>query len=306
MKRRLEDRYDVELVGGLWHIGQSGEDFSIDYYEKKSVRWKRRLHYHDFYELELVMSGSAFTCINGMRFSLSRGMMFLVRPTDVHRYELSEGERLRVCTLRFTSAYIEPGLMGALTASGPLVADISESFDFIAALLDDAKRDSVSPDCYTELLRRGIVNRLCAELVRRCTERIAEPESKNRLASSAVDLIRRSFGERLTLASAAKRLGVTPNYLGRVFSENIGLTFGQYLKRVRLIFALNMITNTDETLQRIALDCGFSSQSVFAREFRNYYKKAPTELRHGSKPNHLKNASAEDWLGSAAKGEITK
>lgn len=290
LKNGLEDRYDVEIVGGLWHIGQSGEDFSIDYYEKKSVKWKRRLHYHDFYELEFVMSGSAFAYINGMLFSLSRGMLFLVRPTDVHRYELSEGERLGVCTLRFTSAYIDHGLMGALIASGPLVADISDSFDFIAALLADTKRDSISPDDYTEILRRGTVNRLCAALIRRCTERVAEPESNNRLASAAVDLIRRSFGERLTLASAAKRLGVTPNYLGRVFSENIGLTFGQYLKRVRLLFALNMIINTDETLQRIALDCGFSSQSVFAREFRNYYKKAPTELR----------------LNSAAKGEIIK
>lgn len=287
---KLEDRYDIELVGDLWHIGQSGEDFSIDYYEKKNVRWKRRLHYHDFYELEFVLSGHAFTYINGMLFALSKGMMFLVRPTDVHRYELSEGDRLKVCTVRFTSAYIDPGMIGALTASGPLVADISDCYDLTAALLAETKRDTLSPDDYTGLLQRGTVNRLCAVLIRRCTDRVAEPASANRLASAAVDLIRRGFGERLTLAAAAKRLGVTPNYLGRVFSENIGLTFGQYLKRVRLLFALNMITNTDETLQRIALECGFSSQSVFAREFRNYYKKAPTAFRNGPIP----------------KGELTK
>ena len=102
MRRKLEDRYNTELIGEIMHIAQGNEHFSIDFFDKKGGAWKRRLHYHDFYELEFVISGSAANVINGMRFELSRGMMFLIRPTDVHRYEIEPGEEISVCTVRFT------------------------------------------------------------------------------------------------------------------------------------------------------------------------------------------------------------
>ena len=102
MRRKLEDRYNTELIGEIMHIAQGNEHFSIDFFDKKGGAWKRRLHYHDFYELEFVISGSAANVINGMRFELSRGMMFLIRPTDVHGYEIDPGEEISVCTVRFT------------------------------------------------------------------------------------------------------------------------------------------------------------------------------------------------------------
>ena len=93
---------------------------------KKGGAWKRRLHYHDFYELEFVISGSAANVINGMRFELSRGMMFLIRPTDVHRYEIEPGEEISVCTVRFTSAMLDRNIVSALADSSASRRTISE------------------------------------------------------------------------------------------------------------------------------------------------------------------------------------
>ena len=59
MRRKLEDRYNTELIGEIMHIAQGNEQFSIDFFDKKGGVWKPRLHYHDFYELELVIPGSA-------------------------------------------------------------------------------------------------------------------------------------------------------------------------------------------------------------------------------------------------------
>ncbi len=39
----------------------------------------------------------------------------------------------------------------------------------------------------------------------------------------------------------------------------MNMTFVGYLRRVRLNYALNRIINTDDTLQRIALESGFSA-----------------------------------------------
>ena len=286
MRRKLEDRYNVELIGGIMHVEQGDEQFSIDFFDKKGGAWKRRLHYHDFYELEFVISGSAANVINGMRFELSRGMMFLVRPTDVHRYELEPGEEIRVCTVRFTSAMLDSDIVPALAGSSPLIADFLKSYDFLCALFDETRREYLSRGEFSDILFSGVCERLAIMLCRKTPNTV--PSSVNRIAAAAVGLINLGYSGRLTVQSAANELGVSPNYLGKVFSESMNMTFVDYLRRVRLIYALNRIINTDDTLQRIALESGFSSQSVFTREFRKYYGRSPTEIRAGRKTEETK------------------
>ncbi len=285
MRKKLENRYNVELIGGIMHVSQGNEQFSIDYFDKKGGAWKRRLHYHDFYELEFVTAGRAATEINGMRFELSRGMMFLVRPTDVHRYEIAEGESISVCTVRFTSAMLDGEIVTALSGSDPLIADFSGGYEFISGLLGETRREYLERDRFSELMFAGMVERLSVMLCRRSSR--AAPSAINRIAASAVDLINRGYAGHMTVRTAAERLGVSPNYLGKVFSSSMNMTFGEYLRRVRLIFALNRIMSTDDMILKIALESGFSSPSVFTREFRKYYGKSPTELRSGSmEENH--------------------
>ena len=281
LRRKLENRYNFELVGEIMHVSQGDEHFSIDYFDKKGGAWKRRLHYHDFYELEFILYGHAANYINGMRFELTRGMMFLIRPTDVHRYEIETGESIRVCTVRFTSALLDGGIVAALAGSTPLVADFSDSYDFLCGFLAETRREYLNRDEFSDLLFAGTAERLTVMLCRRSSENLISPAAKNRIAAAAVDCINRGYSSRMTVQSTAEQLGVSPNYLGKVFCESMNMTFSEYLRRVRLIFALNRIINTDDTLQRIALESGFSSPSVFTREFRKYYGKSPTELRSG-------------------------
>lgn len=281
MRRKLEDRYNTELIGEIMHVEQGDEQFSIDFFDKKGKAWKRRLHYHDFYELEFVISGSAANVINGMRFELSRGMMFLIRPTDVHRYEIEPGEEISVCTVRFTSAMLDRNIVAALAGSSPLIADFSDSYDFLKALFVETRREYLERGEFSDILFSGVCERLAVMLCRKTSNTV--PSSVNRIAAAAVGLINLGYPGKLTVQSAAEQLGVSPNYLGKVFSESMNMTFAGYLRRVRLNYALNRIINTDDTLQRIALESGFSSQSVFTREFRKYYGRSPTEIRAGRK-----------------------
>ena len=118
MRRKLEDRYNTELIGEIMHIAQGNEQFSIDFFDKKGGAWKRRLHYHDFYELEFVISGSAANVINGMRFELSRG--------------IEPGEEISVCTVRFTSVMLDRNIVSALADSSASRRTISERSSAIA------------------------------------------------------------------------------------------------------------------------------------------------------------------------------
>lgn len=67
-----------------------------------------------------------------MRFELSRGMMFLIRPTDVHGYEIEPGEEISVCTVRFTSVMLDRNIVSALADSSVSRRTISERSSAIA------------------------------------------------------------------------------------------------------------------------------------------------------------------------------
>lgn len=261
------------------HVSGNGEQFSIEYFTKRGGAWKRRMHYHDFYELEFILDGSARTTINSMDFELSRGMLLLIRPTDLHCYHIEPGKTLRVCTVRFLSTMLDGELLRRLTGVNPLIGKLCDEYDFVCRYLEEINREFLSQDHSSRLIFAGAVQWLCIMLCRKVNSQPLCPVGCSRIAAAAADRINRSFFERLTVRGVANELGVSPNHLGKVFSEQMGIGFLEYLRRVRLIYALNRIISTNDTLKRIALESGFSSASIFTREFKNYYKRSPSELR---------------------------
>ena len=100
----------------------------------------------------------------------------------------------------------------------------------------------------------------------------------------AVDALRRyidvSYDKNITLRDAARLYHVNHQYVGRLFRNQIGTTFHEYLKGVRLQHAAQALREQPEkTVMEIALDCGFQNATYFNRVFREKYGVCPTEWR---------------------------
>lgn len=73
----------------------------------------------------------------------------------------------------------------------------------------------------------------------------------------------------LSLQQASQELEINPAYLSREFSKYFDdLTFGDYIRKLRIDKAISLIENTDYTLTEIAYLTGFSDQSHFNRIFK--------------------------------------
>ena len=96
---------------------------------------------------------------------------------------------------------------------------------------------------------------------------------------AAEQIIRLRCGEPLTLASVAAELHLSANHFGVLFRTEMEQPFRTFLQRVRLSAALNRILHSLDSVQAIALECGFSSQTTFARAFRAQYGVSPLEAR---------------------------
>ena len=87
------------------------------------------------------------------------------------------------------------------------------------------------------------------------------------------------YSQHITLRQAAKSYFMNEKYLGRLFFRQTGLSFHQYLNRLRLEHCARMLQYTDRSVLEIALDCGFGNVTYCNRLFLRTYGCTPTEYR---------------------------
>jgi AraC family carnitine catabolism transcriptional activator len=73
----------------------------------------------------------------------------------------------------------------------------------------------------------------------------------------------------------------------RLFRQHIGEAPGPFYLHMRLERGRTLLAQTSQSVQEIALACGFGSTSHFAHAYRRFYQRTPTDerrrpLRRGS------------------------
>ena len=86
------------------------------------------------------------------------------------------------------------------------------------------------------------------------------------------------------LKKISSELDLNPSYLSREFSKHFeDLNFGEYVRKLRIEKAINLIENSSHNLTEIAYMTGFSDQSHFTRIFKLHTGKNPSAYRKKSK-----------------------
>ncbi len=75
------------------------------------------------------------------------------------------------------------------------------------------------------------------------------------------------YAEKVYLDAVCELLHIDKYYLCKIFKRSTGLTFFQYLGRVRLQNAEKLLVTTDRSITQIALECGFSTVQYFHSSF---------------------------------------
>jgi AraC-like DNA-binding protein len=84
----------------------------------------------------------------------------------------------------------------------------------------------------------------------------------------------------LSLKGISETLQVHPAYLSREFSKYFDdLSFGDYIRKLRIDKAIQLLTTTDNSLTEIAYLTGFSDQSHFTRIFKKHTGKSPSAYK---------------------------
>lgn len=113
----------------------------------------------------------------------------------------------------------------------------------------------------------------------RLTIRLLAPEVV-RVSDQVCRYVEENYASRrLTLDSVAVALSYNSTYLGRLFREETGTGFREWLNAFRAQKAASLLVETDETVYQIAERVGYPQYKQFLQHFKTRYEMTPEQYR---------------------------
>lgn len=99
------------------------------------------------------------------------------------------------------------------------------------------------------------------------------------LFEEACDYIEKNYKQRITVNEICKHLGISKNRLYKSFKEAEEIAVNEYIIKVRLKKAKELLADTKKTVSDIAEETGMHSEAYFCRIFKLRLGYTPTEYR---------------------------
>lgn len=93
----------------------------------------------------------------------------------------------------------------------------------------------------------------------------------------AIKYIQKNYSKNISLSEVAAYIGVNSSYLSRIFKEECGKSFVEYLKHLRVEHAKHLIEEGGIKLKDIAKEVGFNNYTYFYKVFKDIIKMTPLE-----------------------------
>lgn len=246
------------------------------------------LHFHDFFECSLLLSGKLSYQIESASFAEQPGDLLLISPNQLHRPLFIHGtepyERIvfwlsRSFVERLSdekndlSACFSGGREGAIRLGGAVRAQIMRLF---SELLSASNGEAFG----RELLCRSLAASLLVHL-NRIARGIADSAALGEIHVSPLvqqvsSYLDAHIDEAISLDAVAQAAFLSKYYLERKFKEETGASIYQMLLQKRMIRARNLMREGFPLMQ-VAMRCGFADYSGFYKAFRSAYGVSPRE-----------------------------
>jgi AraC-like DNA-binding protein len=136
----------------------------------------------------------------------------------------------------------------------------------------------LSPGRYEAMLR--LLNIFAQHLSILSNQLVARQEKEEPLnMARARQFIEKHQAEPLSLGRVAQAANISRHYFCKMFKKAIGISFIDYLSRVRVEKSKTLLLNPNSRISEAAFACGFQSMTNFNRAFRRIVGRSPTQFR---------------------------
>lgn len=248
-------------------------------------------HYHSFYEIFYLWSGSCRFLLKDTVYQLEAGDLVFIAPGELHHSLYSVGEVCEIVMIYFKEEYLHLPNFPAATNNREDTGGKLHSFmgsvpavyqDALHSLLNRMLTENSRFDQYSEHFERCYLEELLLMLMRHSVMNEKEPDLLNSRDADillATKYIYNNFRKPLTLEEVSSVASLSPTYFSKKFKLITGMGFKEYLNFVRLKHAQTALLTTNSSITDIALEYGFNDSNYFKDLFKKVYGKSPREYR---------------------------
>lgn len=264
----------VEYVEAEWGWGRA-----VPYFNATT--------FHHSTELIRLQHGNGEIYINGERYPLMKGNLYIVRPLTLHAIRKTGDVAPVVDFVKFD--------LRRLAQNCPQGCIIGDYLDFLndknapCVIYGDSKRYDAkkiigplfAEDCTREQAQRAIF-----EMLKTLHEQrgFAQPNSiaeerQHFAAQTAVEYLTSRYAEQIKVNDVAQAMGYDEFYAMKLFKRFCGWSIVDYLNGVRTTVARNLLKQTNDSSRKIAQTVGYQSASYFNRQFKKMFGVTPSDYR---------------------------
>jgi len=245
-------------------------------------------HTHIYYEIHIILSGTAYFMYENQKITVEAGEMIIFPPGSRHyACPINQNVTDKVLCLSLSrcegvTGYYDiflPALNRASGYSYKLNKEMLTRFQGFSEMID---RDNVHDRCRRKVIAYETILVLLEELgvFGEANERTVNSLQENE-QDIALDILISSY---YSLSGIAGFLGYSPRHTARLIHQHYGMRLGE-IRQHRMLKAAKDILRQEPDLpmSRVALQVGFPSADSMKRTFLKYEKISPIEYRENMK-----------------------
>lgn len=237
-----------------------------------------QIHWHDYFEIEIFLDGTAEYIYNQTKYSVKRGDAFLINLNDIHSISITD--KITILNIRFNNDFLNSVITDyiSLNSSKFYTHFNEEEISEILSLAESFKQEEKNANIFYKIMLSNIVENIVMMIIRHCsTNQTAENIPST--VQNVVSHINYHYNQTLSLNECARKFSIAPDYLGKLFKKNIGISFNEYLNQTRINQACKLLMATDMSVNEIAVESGYTSTEHFIYTFKKHLGTTPSKYR---------------------------
>lgn len=246
-------------------------------YEESGADYAIRRESFPYYSIEFVARGQGRLALGGRDYELSTGIAFAYGPDIPHEIVTNPASPLGKYFVDFVGTEASRLFDDACLQAGD-ISRVDAAFE-ISLLFNELVRDGLRGDSNAPALCAALLRCVALRLGANRIDPASAAVGSNDTYRRCVEHIDANAARLLSQQQVAAECGVSSAHLSRLFKAHGRQSAHQYLTRVRMNLAAERLLESDDLVQTIAAELGFSDPFHFSRTFKATLGVSPRAFR---------------------------
>ncbi len=269
----------LALLGDSWNRVYGHDEF--------------HLHFHNLMEIGYCRRGEGDVCFDEQKLRYSASMITVI-PANYPHITVSDGEMPNFWEYLF---FDPEQIIREIYPDNPIYQrEMLELVNKRAVLMHESEHPALVDMVKTimEEMRskrphyieavRSLARAMIIEIIRLDEQRnneIMEPARmmKSTQITAALEYVNAHYALPLRASELAEVCNMSETHFRRLFEENVNMSPMDYVNLVRIQKACDLMKKTNDSMDMIAVKCGFATTSTFNRNFKKFLSTSPYQWK---------------------------